>query len=107
MDDQPNQPEEPGKEGRPFPKMVWLCLAFVPSVIAIACLKMNNSDLLPIPIILNFICSIVSGFGLIRGIKNKFAAFFLGLFLVLFFLLANAFIVIFVGCSEPGGRIAP
>ena len=107
MSDEPKQPKEPDGEGKSSAKISWLFFAFLPSVIAIICFKTNSAGLFPALLILNLFCSMISSFGLIRGIKNKFAAFFVGLFLVLFFLLVNTLIAVFIGCSTAGGRIAP
>jgi hypothetical protein len=74
MSNEPNQPKEPGKDSKPLLKIIWLFFAFFPSTIAIVCFKTNNVGLFPVLIILNLFCSIVSGLGLIHGIKNKFAA---------------------------------
>jgi len=103
MNEEINPQQPPNNENNFGSKILWLFCAFAPSVVAIACFKTNNAGLFPILIILNLFCSIISGVALIGGIKNKFAAFFIGVFLVLFFLVANAFIAIFIGCSRTGG----
>ncbi|MEI7533226.1 MAG: hypothetical protein WCK57_02575 [Verrucomicrobiae bacterium] len=107
MSDEPNQTSSPDGKDKPLTKIIWLFCGFVPSVIAIAGLKIAGPGLIPFLLVLNLVSSMVSGLGLIRDIKNKYLAFFLGLFLVLFFLLVNAYIVVFLGCSGAGGRIAP
>jgi hypothetical protein len=89
-------------------KIIWLLVAFIPSLIGIACLQIKNSDqwLVLILVVINVLFSMVAGAQLVRGIRNGLTQSIAGLFLVLFFFILNALIVVFVGCSGMG-RISP
>ena len=109
MSDEPNQPNQPNGEGRQFLLLVWLLCAFVPSLVGILSLEIKNAPqgLGILLLILNAGCSLCSGIGLLSGIKDQVLRVIFGVLLGGFFFVLNVFIVIFVGCSGMGGRIAP
>jgi hypothetical protein len=98
----PNDEEETSR------KIIWLFAAFLPSVIGFACLHIKK----PIPslfgllVAIDVVCSVAAGKALVRGMKDEASRIFLGVFLSLFFIVLNALIVLFIGCSGMG-RIAP
>ena len=109
MSEESNAPQPPPNEGHePIPKIFWLFAAFVPSLIGVALLYLRSvgRGMLPLAVIADVILSVVAGVGLVRGMKNPGVAFILGCFLVAFFFVVNALIVLFVGCGGMG-RIAP
>lgn len=109
MDDQKEPTQPPPKDGDAYVvKMVWLCAAFFPSAIGIACLHFKNPFrwLFPLILTLNLIFSVAASIGLVRGMRSAASKFILGFFLILFFFVLNALIVLFIGCSGMG-RIAP
>ena len=101
-----NQPNKP--EVHSIPKVLWLFVAFIPSVVAIPCFGIKTSAplLLPALVILDLLCSSIAAVGLVRGMKNEAVQSLLGLFLGGFFIIFNVVITVFVGCSGMG-RIAP
>ena len=106
MTDEIIQPEPPTSKNKSFPKIIWLLVAFIPGLVGVACLKINAPWLLYFLVTLDIACSVSASIGLVRGMKSREAQSALALLLTLFFLVANVFIVLFVGCSSMG-RIAP
>jgi len=104
-----NQNFRPGKQNDPFYKILWLLCAFIPGVVAGVCFqtRINGNWLLPVLLGLDFACSVAGSVGLVRGMKSKEVQAIVGVLLTIFFLVANAIIALFVGCSGGGGRIAP
>jgi hypothetical protein len=87
--------------------ILWLFVAFIPSVVGIICFQTKSGlGLLPILVIVNIGCSIFGAAGVVRGIKSEGTRIVLGVLLMPVFFVLNAFIVLAVGCSGMG-RIAP
>ena len=105
MNEEPNPPNNVGNGMHP---LLWLLVAFIPSIVALGCLgsKTVGSALVPVLLILDVGCSLAAGFGFVSGMKSLAGKVALGLFLGVFFVLLNAAIVLFLGCSGMG-RIAP
>jgi hypothetical protein len=96
-------PQDPKTPGAAF---LWLLLAFVPGVLALA---LPNSSLGAIGPLLFFFgagCCLASGFGIADRMKNPAARILVGLLLSGAFFVLNVIIVILIGCSSMG-RIAP
>jgi hypothetical protein len=95
---QQNKPKDPGSL-----RVLWILGAFIPSILGITSIRSNNGQVLPVLILINFICSIVCAGGTMRGsMKNKSVELFLAFCLAAFFFVFNLIIVVFVGCSGPG-----
>jgi hypothetical protein len=108
MDDQEHNVEPPPYE-EPKPRYaLWWIVALSPTAFGLLCigLRDNGRFLLMICPVLDVICSVVGGIGLACQAKTAASRFFAGLFMVPFFILLNAAIVLFIGCSGVG-RIAP
>jgi hypothetical protein len=109
MSDEKSTPPPPPND-RDYTSFYVICLlvAFLPSLIGILCFNVKNPNewSATVLVVLNLVCSVVAGVGLVRGIKDGGVKFTVGFFLIPFFFVLNAIIVIFVGCSG-GGRIAP
>lgn len=102
----PREPKSPGAT------VLWLFVAFVPSLIGLPMVKPMVNGKLPtsllVPLsLLAVACSLVSAFGLLRkvepeGKRNLFAVFLaIGLFVL------NILIVVFIGCSSALGNLGP
>ena len=106
MNEEPNRPNETKEQLSP---VVWLVCAFIPSLMAIACLSMRNSPswLGFWLVVANAGCSLAAGIGLLSGIKMQVVRIIIGMLLAGFFFVLNVFIVVFAGCSGMGGRFAP
>jgi len=97
---------EPGP--KPLPKILWLFEAFIPSVLALGIIQKTNvaPGLGLALIILNFVCSLVAGIGLVRGMKSKVSQIILAIFLTGCFFIANVVVAVLIGCASMG-RISP
>lgn len=100
----PENPPPAGPDSESIMKIVWLLVAFVPSL---AMLLLGQAPKLapiavPIIIALYFICCFAAGLGLVKGMKSVWAKFFVGFLLIGFFLAANLVIVVWVSCSQMG-----
>ena len=97
----PDQPEEPGNGRAPVPKIIWLIVAFLPSVVAFIFLPIQRvwPGILIVLLILNLFCCAYAGSGLSGGIKDKNTRGALMFGLIVFFFIANAGISLFVGCA--------
>jgi hypothetical protein len=109
MSDEMLPPEKPNDETHFGSKMAWLVCAFIPCLVAILCFQIQNPppSLFRFLLFLNSVCALCSGIGLLGGLKDKVVRVILGVFLGSVFFVLNVFIVLFVGCSGMGGRIAP
>jgi hypothetical protein len=90
-------------------KVLWLFCAFIPSVVAISCLKIPNpgQDLLAVLLFVDLVGSFAGAAGLLSGsISNKGVQSVVICFLATFFFILNIVITVFVGCSGMG-RVAP
>jgi hypothetical protein len=107
MSDEPNP--TPGEDKKILLKILYVFIAFLPSLVGIASFQLKNQGqgLIQFLFFLNLICSIVASLGLAQGIKSDGLQFLLNLFLIPAFFVMNVLIVLFVGCSGMGGRIAP
>jgi ascorbate-specific PTS system EIIC-type component UlaA len=103
MNEEPNPPPEP-ENTNPIPIMLWLLVAFLPSVVSIGLMRLKNtpSEMLTGLVILAGACCVSSAFGVLRGVKEVGLRVLLGLFLAGGFFVLNVIIVIFVGCSGMG-----
>jgi hypothetical protein len=109
MNEEEKMPRPPPNKGdESVRKVIWLFAAFFPSAIGIASLHLKNPGqlLFPVLVTLNLIFSVAASVGLVRGMKNGGFQFIIGFFLIPFFFVINALIVLFIGCSGMG-RIAP
>ena len=109
MDEKTNSTPPPPNDGDRFvAKLLWLCAAFIPSVIGVACLQLKNpgQGLLPALLILNLVFCVTASIGLLQGMKSEASRFIFAVFLILCFFVLNTLIVLFIGCSGMG-RIAP
>ena len=107
MNDEPLKPDG-DSSGSPFPKIIALFGAFIPSVVAIATfgIKPTPQWLLLFLLLVNAVCSYCSAKVLLSSIKDSLSRSTYSLLLVTFFFGLNVMIVLFVGCSGMG-RIAP
>lgn len=104
-----DEPDQPGGNESAFPGLLWLFCAFIPAILAVASLKMNQPDpmLFSTLAVIDVVCSFAAAIGLLRKASmNEAARFLLILFLGAFFSVLNIVITIFIGCSGMG-RIAP
>ena len=99
--------EEPGQirsneppRGNGSSGFLWLFCAFVPALIALPLLNVAVPALVFVILGLNVICSFLAGTGLVQGMKDGVARFFLGLFLTGVFFVLNVIIVVYVGFSH-------
>src|SRR5580692_8109127 len=92
----------PIAENRFFYKGLCLAAAFIPTVFGIICLQIKGSGewWLSVFLVLDFICSIVAGITLVRGIGKRWLQVLLAFVLTGSFLVINIFIVFFIGCTE-------
>jgi hypothetical protein len=106
MDEEPkqNQPNKPKASNNAGRIILWLLFAFVPSIVTIPLIYGKN-----VPtgtgnglVTLAIICSLCSGFGVLRGVKSPTTRILLGVLLAGVFFVLNAFIVILVGCTTNG-----
>jgi hypothetical protein len=108
MDDSPNnlQPENSG--GNTGNSIAFLILAFIPCLVGIGMLnyKIKGDWQFNFLFMLDVVCSLISGIGILGGIKDVGTKFAVAVLVVPFFFVINAFIYFFVGCSSIG-RIAP
>lgn len=109
MTEQINPPPQPdGTGGSAFPPMLWLFVAFVPSLVSIPLLRARNPPQWSL-IALLFLaaaCCLCSGLGLLARMKDQVVRIVLGLVLAGVFFVLNVLVVLFIGCSGLG-RIAP
>jgi hypothetical protein len=99
----PEPPPAPDKEKNPLVTILWLLLAFVPSMIAAPFVSGRNGSQFPMFLFfLAIACCAFSAFGVLRSVKDVVLRVFLGLGLAVVFFVLNAFIVILVGCSHMG-----
>jgi hypothetical protein len=95
----------PGEEDRSVRKLVWMGVAFIPSLFGMACLQYNShgnwGDWL---MLINLIASVAGSVGIVRGMKTVESRVVWGLFLSLFFFGLNEIIVLFVGCTTGFGH---
>jgi len=98
----PTPPETPGR--KPAPKILWLLVAFIPSVAALFTTQYINQHgyLVAVLLILGVVCSIVAAMELVRGMKSLAERVAVGIFLAGFFFVANVVIAVFIGCSRSG-----
>lgn len=100
MNEDPSMPPPvPGnKAGQ---KIMWVCVAFLPSLIGIAVVSMKNTDngAAAFLIIMNAVCSIAASVGLVRGMEMRWLQVLVAVVLVPAFFVVNGFIVIFIGCT--------
>jgi len=96
----------PKRDGEFEPKIIWMGVALLPSVIGMACfgLKGQGQPLLSVLLVLDLIFSVAGSIGLVREIKNETKRFVLGFFLTGFFSVLNAFIVAAIGCAGMGRK---
>jgi hypothetical protein len=107
MSEEINPPPDPKGLKTPGQGVVWLLLAFVPSVVSIPVVGKNSSDFpLKSLLALTIVCCVCAGFGILRDTKNLAARIFFSVLLAGVFFVLNVFIVILIGCSGMG-RIAP
>lgn len=101
-------PSEPEKPETPELAILWLVLAFIPSVIALAALKGTLSAIGPILLIIGVLCCLLGGLGVAGAFKESSSAVSIpiGLLLAGVFFVLNVIIVVLIGCSGMG-RIAP
>ena len=102
-----NPSPTPGEDKKILLKILFVFIAFLPSLAGVACLQLINQGHGLFLFVLNLICSIVASLGLAQGIKSIGLQVFLNLFLIPAFFVMNVMIVVFVGCSGMGGRISP
>jgi len=109
MSDETNPPQKPDDENNSGLKFLWLFCAFVPSLVAISFMGMKNPPQWfgVFALFLDAACSLLAGVGLLSGMKDQVVRVILGVFLGGVFFVLNVIIVVFVGCSGMGGRIAP
>jgi hypothetical protein len=109
--DQPAPPPEnkPAGDHDPSPnpslKILWLFVAFIPSLVALGLLSSHtfgNPALGWGLVILTAGCCFGAGIGLVRGMRNTVAQALLAIFLTGFFFFANVVIVVLIGCSRMG-----
>ena len=108
MNNNSSEPIKPNGDINPFPRIIWLFCAFVPSALAIVSFKIKNPGqwLAPSLLILAVVCSFASALGLLSGMKDKIVRSILAVLLAIVFFILNVLIALFVGCSGMG-RIAP
>ena len=99
-------PSEPEKSGTPGLAVLWLVLAFVPSVIALA--TSNRPGIGPVVLGVGILCCLIGGLGVAGAFKKSSSAssVLVGLLLAGVFFVLNVIIVVLIGCSGMG-RIAP
>ena len=107
MNDQLEPPSEhepipPGDPTpKPPPKIVWLVVAFIPSLAALATLQKDSGPgTLQFLFALDVICSLVAGFGMMSGKPLKASRVVLAIFLTGFFFVVNVVISVLIGCSH-------
>jgi len=107
-EEQQASPPPPDENNAAAWKVMWMCAAFIPSVVGMACLQWKSKGQWPFLLVvsLDLICSLAGSIGIVRGMKNGALRMFLGFALSVFFFILNAVIVLFMGCSGTG-RIAP
>jgi hypothetical protein len=95
-----NPPPVPGNN--PFNKILWLLAAFIPTVFGIVCLQVKNisQGWISFFIALDVICSIAAGIALMMGIEKRWLQILLTIFVMSALFVLNAFIVLFIGCTE-------
>src|SRR5262245_12167618 len=92
---------EPNKPNSPGAKVLWLLLAFVPSLLAFFMMDNNSSaDIGSIILIVGIICCLFSGFGISGVLQNTAARIVLGLVLSAGFFVMNVIVVVLIGCSR-------
>ena len=99
-EDPSNPPPVPG--GKATRKIMWVLVAFLPSLIGIIVVSAINAPspgALPFLIILDVVCSIAAAIGLVQGIESEATKFIVAFLLIPAFFLINAFIVVFIGCA--------
>src|SRR5690242_19856356 len=103
-----NQSNRPNGNDEIPREFVWMFCAFLPGLVAILCLEFKNPPqwLWGSLLLLNVLCSLSSGIGLLAKMKDQALQFIFGVLLAGLFFVLNVVIVIFVGCSGTGGRIA-
>ena len=98
------------KDDEGIHKILWLCAAFIPSVIGVALSRNSRTMQWPfgtgfargeneLLLALGVICSVAASIGLARGRKTAESRVRLGFVLSLFFFGLNAVIVLFIGCT--------
>ena len=102
-DESPGPPRKPGNWSM---AALWLVVAFVPSVLALALWNNSSPGIGPIVLVPGIGCCLVSGFGITSGMKDSVVRMFAGLLLAGVFFLLNVIIVVLIGCSGMG-RVAP
>jgi len=107
------------EESSPDPKktsnaglaVVWLIVAFVPSLIALPMAKPMVNGNPPIPLGLLLVmgagCCFGSAFGILRKVERPEQRIFLAAFLGIGFFVLNVIIVVFIGCSSMLGGLGP
>jgi uncharacterized membrane protein YphA (DoxX/SURF4 family) len=102
-EDNPKPP--PSSDEIVFRKVISLCIAFVPSIVAIISFgsKSPAPGFLTILIWTNIVCSAIGTLGLLSGMKDRAAQVGLSILLIIFFFGLNAIIAVFIGCSGTGG----
>ena len=92
----------PAPKNKFFVKILWLLFAFVPAVFGILCVQIKELDGGWIwgGLVLDVICSLTAGFGLMEGIKKQWLQILLGVLLGIALFVLNVFIVFFIGCTE-------
>lgn len=105
MNDQNLPPKSPPPPGG-IPKIVWLAVAFAPSVATLLIIKFIKffdyhmlSDLLICILLMVVICSCLAAWQLASGIKRRLERNLWFLFLTIFFVIANILLSSFLGCS--------
>jgi hypothetical protein len=98
------KPTEPNGQGNPMPLVVWAFIAFIPSLVAISTMQSKNAtpEFVRWLVVLGVVCSLLSGFGLLRRVKDVGPRVIFSVMLGFFLFCLNVVIVAFVGCSKMG-----
>jgi hypothetical protein len=104
--DNRGEPPEPEKLDRTGAIVLWLVVAFVPSLVALSTFDSRSPTVSGGVLILAVACCLCSGFGVLGRTKYPETRILFGLLLAGIFFVLNVFIVIFIGCTGMG-RIAP
>jgi len=102
MNEEINPSQKPGGNGSSGLKILWLFLAFIPSLVTILGFETRTprEGFGMFALILGITCSLLAGIGLLNGMKDRVVRVVLGIALGGVFFLLNFIIVLFVGCSQ-------
>ena len=106
------EPPDPGEPKSPGAAILWLILAFLPSLIGLPMVKPIVNRRLPVELLVPLLlvavaCSLVSAFGLLRKVKPEGNRNFLAFFLAIGLFVLNVLSVVFLGCSSALGNLGP